>query len=84
MSHFLIMTSSAPPKDKRKLGNYRTVALVEAEDGVIPKMISPRARGVVRIVKHWGACNLGVTERCQFAVAMKEAEALRDRLSQKP
>lgn len=83
MSYFLVMTSSAQVKGlARKFGKYRNVAVVEVQSGFDrPKMISERARGMLRIVRHYGSCSVGSTERCQYAVAMKEAEELCARLN---
>jgi len=41
-------------------GVYRDVAVVETDGGAdVPAMISERARGVVRIVRHWSRCHAG-------------------------
>jgi hypothetical protein len=48
-TEFIVMTASAKmPSSVR--APYMKVAVVEVEKGVIPKMISERAKGVVRIV----------------------------------
>ena len=74
---YIIMTASAAmPASCR--GKYGKIALVELEPGRTepPKMISERARGIVRIVRCWDKLNMGKTNRCAYAVAMKEAEDL--------
>ena len=83
MSYFLVMTSSGQVKGKaRQFGTYRNVAVVEIEDEhPRPKMISERARGVVRIVRHWGTCSVGTTSRCQYQIALREANELCDSLT---
>jgi hypothetical protein len=62
---------------------YIKVAVVEVEAGFEgePKMISERAKGVVRIVEEWGPCNLGKTEKSEGRIALAEATALCVRLN---
>jgi hypothetical protein len=56
-------------------GSYGRVAVVEVADGVDTiAMISPRARGVIRIVEQWRRCNKGTSDRCAYARAVAEAE----------
>lgn len=63
-------------------GTYRRVAVLEVEDRVEDvAMISERARGCVRVVETWERLNVGTTERCAYARALREAEALCDRLN---
>lgn len=57
-------------------GRYRRVAVVETETADVPAMISDRARGVRRIVRDYGACSVGRTERCAYARAMADARDL--------
>jgi hypothetical protein len=61
-------------------GKYRRVAVIETTDGIVPKMISERARGVVRIVETWERLHVG-GDRSAYAVAMREAADLADRLN---
>lgn len=74
-ARFIVMTSSASVRGKAKLGRYRNVAVVET-DGEEPLRIDERDRHVVRIVRHYGACSEGKTERCQYQVALASAQAL--------
>jgi hypothetical protein len=75
---YIVMTSGVhSPTGSGFWGRYRSVAVVLVEDAnVQPKMISKRAKGVIKIVRHWGPQSVGKTERCAFAVAMREAETL--------
>ena len=73
-ARFIVMTSSASMPASVK-SPYRHVAVVET-DGTVPKMISERARGMVRIVERWGPAFVGRTERCAYQVALREAEAI--------
>jgi hypothetical protein len=59
-------------------GRYRRLAVVEVEAGFsgVPSMISPRARGVVRVVKTWEKLHYGRTDRDAFSRARRDAEAL--------
>src|SRR3990167_6719186 len=74
---FIVMTASEK-MPSTCWGRYGKIAVVEVEDGFVgrPKMISTRARGVVRIVSEWRKLNIGSSERCAFEVAKREAEAL--------
>lgn len=54
-------------------GRYGKVAVCEVEAGTIPKMISGRARGMVRIVETWERRFIGKTNRCAFERAYDEA-----------
>lgn len=80
---FIVMTSSAHVQGKAaRFGRYRNVAVVELDDtGVMPKMISSRAHGLKQIVRHYGSRSVGRTERCQYAVALREANELVARLN---
>jgi len=57
-------------------GRYRHVAVMEVDPGTVPSMISPRARGVRRIVQTWDRRHAGQTDRCAYRVALAEAAAL--------
>ena len=73
---FLVMTAAAKVSGAAKKGNYKRIAVVEAEGDTVPAMISERAKGLVRIVQTWERLSVGKTDRCAFAVAMVEARAL--------
>jgi hypothetical protein len=83
-TEYIVMSSSAHVSSARRRygGQYRNVAVVEVESGARPAMISERAKGVVRIVKHWGGLSVGKTERSQYAVAFAEADALANKLNE--
>jgi|TARA_R100001530_G_scaffold134550_1_gene109635 hypothetical protein len=58
-------------------GRYGKVAVIEVEDGVEDvAMISDRARGAIRVVEVWDRQFWGKSNRCAFAIAVIEAEAL--------
>jgi hypothetical protein len=74
-TEFVVMTSNAKmPTSVRS--RYINVAVCEVERGVYPKMISERARGMVRIVKQWAPAHVGTTERSASAHAIAEANKL--------
>lgn len=79
-ARFIVMTSSAQVKGKAKLGRYRNVAVVET-DGQEPQRIDERDRHVVRIVRHYGTCSEGKTDRCQYRQALASAYALATELN---
>jgi hypothetical protein len=59
-------------------GSYARVAVLEIDRTKLPvggpKMISERARGVIRVVCVWDRLNVGKTDRCAFRRAMRQAE----------
>lgn len=77
------MLTAAAPMPRSCWGRYRRIAVVELCDGFAgrPKMISPRARGVVRIVQTWERLHVGITERGAYQRALVEARALAERLN---
>lgn len=79
---FVVLTASAHMPSTVK-HPYRRVAVVElAEPGVVPKMISSRARGVARIVQTWERCHVGSGgPRTAYGRALEEARRLADRLN---
>lgn len=81
MTHYIVMTSSAHMPSSC-MGRYKNVAIVEVEnENTVPKMISERARGVVRIVRHYGPQSVGKTARCAFERALREARSECDHLN---
>jgi hypothetical protein len=82
MTRFIVMSRSAhmPPGC---WGQYRRVAVVETDlPGLVePRMISERATGVVRIVDTWEKLNVGTSPRCAYRKALREAEALAEKLN---
>ena len=79
---FEVMTASGHVSGKaRQYGRYRRVAVVETDGIELPKMISERAIHCVRIVRDWGSCSEGKTERCEYRRALAEADALADRMN---
>lgn len=81
MSHFIVQTSSAHMPNSC-WGIYRNVAVLEVENGLKSvAMISKRARGCVRVVKHFGPQNVGKTDKCGYRRTLKEAQELADRLN---
>jgi len=80
---YIVMTATAS-MPASCWGRYRRVAVVELEAGFdeMPKMISPRARGISRIVRIWESLNVGLTKRCAYRVALAEAEGLAAKLEE--
>ncbi len=75
MSKYIVMTASAQMPSNCK-GRYGKVAVLEIEDGVVPKMISKRAKGVIRIVSLWDKRNMGGPKSAfQLALAAANQEA---------
>lgn len=74
MSRFIVMEK----RTGSTWGTYIKVAVLEIESDFVgvPKMISERARGVIRIVESWGPRNLGHTERSAGFRARRDAREL--------
>ena len=73
---FVVMTASTHMPNSVR-APYRRVAVVElTEAGVVPKMISLRARGVARIVCTWERLSVGLTDRCAYRRGLAEAVAM--------
>ena len=81
MSTYIVRTASAKMPASTK-GRYSRVAVLEVEDGADPKMISERAKGVIRIVRTWERLNHGTSERCAYHRALDEANRMARELSQ--
>jgi hypothetical protein len=79
MSRFVVMVSKAKMPSKC-WGRYVRVAVLEVEGDVSPKMISNRARGVVRIVETWEKRN-DAGPKSAGAIARAEAVELAKRLN---
>ena len=82
LPRFIVMTAAANMGSKCK-GVYKRVAVVELEEGTTerPKMISDRAKGIKRIVSLADKLNVGKTEKCAFAVALRDAEQMAAKLN---
>jgi hypothetical protein len=74
---YIVMTSSAHMPTVVR-ARYINVAVVEVTTNAVPKMISPRARGVRRIISHSGPVHLGSHPKGGTAaeLALSEAETL--------
>ena len=80
MAYYKLMTAAAK-MPQSCWGIYRRIAIVEVEtEDTEPAMISERARGVVQIVATWEKLNVGKTDRCAYAKALKEAEEMLESL----
>lgn len=81
-SEFLVQISSAPNKSSWKWQHRRVnVAVLEVVPGVVPRMISLRARGVRAIVSYEGMLYDGRSTRCEAHRARVRAEELAARLN---
>lgn len=79
---FIVKTSSAKMPSSCK-GHYKRIAVIELTPGAPePKMISERAKGVVRIVQTWEKLNVGGPDSA-FQRALVEAEAMAGKLNLK-
>ncbi len=79
-THFIIQTASAQMPNSC-WGTYKRVAVLEVASNVQrASMISRRARDVVRVIDTWEKLNVGTTERCAYARALADAEALKSKL----
>jgi hypothetical protein len=81
---FIVMTAAAHMPSSCR-GRYRRVAVVEVmsydlNHGNAPKRIDARDRRIFRVID-LGKHSVGKTERCAYARALKQAEALAYRLN---
>jgi hypothetical protein len=81
---YVIMTAAAHMPSSCR-GTYRRVAVVEVlaydyNRGNGPKRIDPRDRKIYRIID-LGKHNVGSTDRCAYARALKQAKELAHRLN---
>ena len=79
MTSYIVMTGARP-------GGYHSMAVIRltpeyAAEGRRPTMISARARGVLRIVHHFGLQRVGKTARSAYHRALSEAEQIAERLN---
>ena len=80
-THYIVQTAAACMPSSC-WGEYGRVAVIEVEAGLErAAMISPRARGVVRVVRVWDKLNKGTSERCAFARALADARELATQLN---
>jgi hypothetical protein len=80
-TEYIVMTSSAKMPSSC-WGRYQNVAIVEVEAGTkCPAMISERARGVVRIVHHYGPQFHGKSQNCNYYRTLLAATAEAARLN---
>jgi hypothetical protein len=81
---FIVQSAAAKMPSSCK-GRYRRVAVLLVDDlhtnGV--KMISSRAKGVIKVIATWEKLNCGTTSRCAFSRAMDEARSMCDRLNKR-
>jgi hypothetical protein len=85
MAMHIVMTASAKMPSSCK-GRYGKVAVVQltqeyTAQGKRPKMISDRARGVLRIVWQSAPQNMGRTPKCGFQRALAEAQRYAEELN---
>jgi hypothetical protein len=77
---FIVQTATAKMPSSCK-GRYRRVAVIEVEPGVTEvAMISPHARGVVRVVETWERQHADGVNTA-YARALTEAKALAEKLT---
>lgn len=83
-TEFLVL-SSAARMPGRFSSRYRRVGVVEALAGAPrPKMLSARARGVVRVVQTWERLHVGRTPRAAYQAALADAHRLATRANGGP
>lgn len=74
-THFIVQTAAAFMPSSC-WGKYGKVAILEVEEGIDSvKMISARARGVVRVVRVYDRLSKGKTDRCAFNRALIACQA---------
>lgn len=80
-THYIVQAAATTPA-ANCWGTYKRIAVLEVEAGLTHvAMISPRARGCVRVVATWEKLNVGTTDRCAYRVALKEAREMAEQLN---
>lgn len=79
-TEYIVMDKTAKMPASVK-AQYRRVAVCEVEKGARPKMISERARGLVRIVSTYERLHVGKTAACAYHQALTQAQIEADRLN---
>ena len=78
---YIVQTAAAKMPSSCK-GEYRRVAVLEVKNGVKKaSFISVISKDVKRVIRVWERLNVGTSDRCAYAVALKEAEALVEKLN---
>lgn len=67
-TEYIVMTATC-----RGVGRYKRVAVCEVEQGVTPKLLATRAKGMVRIVVDYGPQRVGTTDKSSYAKALARA-----------
>jgi hypothetical protein len=82
----LVVMTKAAHMPNSCWGRYTRVGLVEVDPSKLPagettpRMLSDRARGVVRVVRTWEKCFDGSSDRCAASRALKAAQKLKAEL----
>lgn len=82
MVEYVVKASAAKMPNTCK-GIYKRIGLMKVEKGVTPTMISTHSKGVIEVVETWEKLNVGKTEKCAFAKALKEANVKAKELNSK-
>lgn len=77
---WIVQTACAHMRGKARRYPYKRVAVIETDGRDSVAMISPRARGVVSIVRTWEGLSVGLTARCAYRRALAEAHEMIRRL----
>ena len=72
---WIVQTATANMPSRCKYP-YKRVAVIETDGRDKVAMISPRARGVVRIVRTWERLSVGLTSRCAYRRALADAHEM--------
>lgn len=84
-TEFVVISSSAKMPSSC-WGRYRHVAVLEVRKGwltSLPREISDRGLGVLRVVRTWDRVHVGKTERDAYTAAYREARTLADEYNRK-
>ncbi len=74
----MIMTRWVSPAHPANKMRYRRVAVIEWDGTTEPKLISLRAKGMVRILREWPVCFVGKenSTKSQYGRALQSADRL--------
>lgn len=72
MKEIIILKKAACMPASNKYGKYGKIGVLEIEEGITPKMISDRAKGVFNVIEVWDRLHIGKTDAGAFQRKLRE------------
>lgn len=71
-SEIIIVTKTACMPSSNKFGRYGKIGVMEVKKGSTPKMISNRAKGVIKVIEIFDRLHIGKTSKGAFQRKIEE------------